>query len=130
MSFDKRNSFIWKIRVYSDVLNTSAERQPVFLKRLLISTRLRCVVYQKTVVFAVMIRVMRNSLARRETDLSAQVDNIMCDTGFRDGCEASDTVNANTFVWYVERLLIITRSFWSMASFVSKDTPLLGCDAV
>ena len=74
-----RNSFICKIRVYSDVLKTSAERQPVLLKRRLISTRLRCVVYQKTVVFAVMIRVLRNSLARRETDLSAQVENIVCE---------------------------------------------------
>jgi hypothetical protein len=36
-------------------------------------------VYQKQVVFAVMIHVLRNSLAGRETDLSAQVDNIICE---------------------------------------------------
>jgi hypothetical protein len=34
-------------------------------------------VYQKTVVFAVMINALRNSLVGRETDLSAQVDNIV-----------------------------------------------------
>lgn len=71
-----RKSFIWKI--YSDVLKTSAERQAVSAKRLLISTRLCCVVYQKTVVFSVMMHVLRNSLAARETDLCAQVDNIVC----------------------------------------------------
>lgn len=76
MSSDTRNSFIWKI--YSGVLKTSAEGQPVSLKCLLISTRRRCVVYEKTVVFAVMIHVLRNSLAGCETDL-AQVNNIVCE---------------------------------------------------
>lgn len=71
-----RKSFILKI--FSDVLKISAKNQPVSPKRLLISTRLCCVVYQMTVVFAVMMYVLRNSLAARETDLSAQVDNIVC----------------------------------------------------
>jgi hypothetical protein len=77
MSSDVRNSFIWNI--CSDVLKTSAGRQPFSLKHLFISTRRRCIVYQKTVVFAVMIHVLRNSLAGCETDFSAQVDNIVCE---------------------------------------------------
>ena len=77
MSSEMPNSFVWKI--YSDVLKTSAERQPVSLKRLFISTRRRCVMYQKKFVFAVKIHALRNSLVGRETDLSAPVDNIVCE---------------------------------------------------
>jgi hypothetical protein len=36
-------------------------------------------VYPKEVVFAVMINDLRNSLAGSETDLSTQVDNIICE---------------------------------------------------
>jgi hypothetical protein len=35
--------------------------------------------YQKKIVFAVMVHALRNSLVGRETDLSAQVDNIVCE---------------------------------------------------